>query len=561
MNYREFNERVYNYKHGIKTVADDQSNSIEHGAIGEGGDYIAHYELGQEADKHKYKEKIYLGEGKYRYIYDDGTSSTGYKPLDANDPVRHKQRSQQTADTASDIGNFLKTNTQTNTNPNYSNWNANAASQEAQAKANATPSSKPIPYKAIADQQAAGKAEEEKRKEASTISESYKTASGIGDFIKENVQSPSNRDFTNARKEAYDVENKAKAPQAAPSAKPITYKKADEMAALYGGTGGETKPNTGALGTKVAPDSMKSTSAPNYGSGLASNLAPTALPDAAKTGNTEQTATGISDFLKENVQNPTNPAVPVPQGAPYSELQKQSVNTTRDSQAKKIVDDYMWQLEEDVYDPLKRAGWSEEQIWSVIDAMESSLAGEAISRQLSNVSNDANVMFFPGAEEGLQVYINNVLPALKNVAASVAPAQNSTKVDTSVYDPDVKTFGDSHGKTAADVMQAYKRGGVFEAVNAFLDSDQGKEFANAAKGIANNRGLSDDGIFDINTYKSFYGSSSIPDDWIQILFKPASDAREYMSGDEYDDFSNQIEAILRSIVNDQGINDYYKNKN
>lgn len=424
MNQREFYERIYNYKHGIK----------------EDNDTIQHSAKGDEWDSHKYKDKIYLGSGRYRYIYDDGTESTGYKPLDVNDEVRVKQRAQQTANTAAGIGNFLKNNTQSTTNPNYSTSNANAASQEAKAKASGTPSSKPVPYKAIADQQAAGKVEEAERKAASTVSD----ASQIGSFLKDNVgtQSPSNPEFSQARKEAYAAEGYDKAPKSAP----IPYAKLDaqakegeKMEALYGGTGGQVKPNTGTLGSGVASDSAKQTTAPNFAQGLRTNLAQTTLSDSTNIGNKQQPnfnpavgqsrsneAIDIGNFLTQNVQSPTNPAVPAPQGTPYSELQSQSVNSTRDTQARKIVDDYMWQLEEDVYDPLKRAGYSDEFIWGIIDSMESSLAGEAISRQIAYLPNDTQVSFLPGAEEGLQVYLDQVLPVLKNVAANVAPAQNKS---------------------------------------------------------------------------------------------------------------------------------------
>ena len=132
-------------------------------------------------------------------------------------------------------------------------------------------------------------------------------------------------------------------------------------------------------------------------------------------------------------------------------------------------------------------------------------------------------------------------------------------VDLSKYDSDVKAFGETYGQTAADVMQAYKNGGIDAAVNTFLDSDWAKGFKDAARTIANERGLSDDELFDINTYKNFYGNA-IPDDWFSKIYYPASAARQYMSGDEYDKFADQIEKILRTIVNDQGVNDYYKNK-
>lgn len=77
MNYREFTERVYNYKHGLTNSAESQN--IEHSAkqteeINE-NEHIEHSGQGQTWDQHKYIRKEYLGNGNWRYIYEDGSSN------------------------------------------------------------------------------------------------------------------------------------------------------------------------------------------------------------------------------------------------------------------------------------------------------------------------------------------------------------------------------------------------------------------------------------------------------------------------------------------------------
>lgn len=368
MNYREFTERVYNYKHGIKTVADDQSNSIEHSARGD------------EWDSHKYKEKIYLGEGKYRYIYEDGTSSTGYKPLDYNDPARQQQRAK----------------------PLVDNFNARVETREtAQGISNKL---------ALDNQIQQGKAQEAERKEAGTMSESYKTANGIGDFLKTNVQSPSNRDFANARKEAYDAENKAKAPQAAPSA-PVPYAQQDKEIAA-GKSEEEKRKAAGTPNASVAGKVNTAVTANNIGSFLRNNInnpqnaTNGVLPDAAKSTNLGSTATGIADALANKKEGRT-------EGTPYSQLTAQSVAATNNpsNTAQNIADSYMSEISH-LKDFATRAGMSEAEFWKIIDSYETVYGGEPIASSLNGVDRN-NINWMEGADTGMQNYMSNVLPKIQ----------------------------------------------------------------------------------------------------------------------------------------------------
>jgi len=80
MNYREFTERVYNYKHGLTNSAESQN--IQHSS----DESIEHSSKGDSWDQHKYIRKEYLGNGNWKYIYEDGSShvSTGANEKEAD---------------------------------------------------------------------------------------------------------------------------------------------------------------------------------------------------------------------------------------------------------------------------------------------------------------------------------------------------------------------------------------------------------------------------------------------------------------------------------------------
>lgn len=60
MNIKDYYERIYNYTHGLTESAESQTN-----------DSIQHSAKGKEWDKHKYLRKEYLGNGNWKYIYED----------------------------------------------------------------------------------------------------------------------------------------------------------------------------------------------------------------------------------------------------------------------------------------------------------------------------------------------------------------------------------------------------------------------------------------------------------------------------------------------------------
>lgn len=438
MNYREFNERVYNYKHGIKTVADDQSNSIEHSAKGD------------EWDSHKYKEKIYLGEGKYRYIYDDGTSSTGYKPLEYNDPARQQQRAKplvdnfnarvETKETAQGISQKLandrvfsnnkKEENERNEAGRTSDQGSNIAFKENESREGAIVEAMSQPnadvynvairystspamiYDILSRKNPAVITPSlEAIKDDSKVYTSHPTTAGqIGDFLKANVQSPSNRDFTNARKESYDAENKAKAPQAAPSA-PVPYAQQDKEIAA-GKSEEEKRKVAGTPNASVAGKVDTAVSANNIGSFLRNNIdnpqnaTNGVLPDAAKSTDLGATATGIADALGNKKEGRV-------EGTPYNQLTAQSVAATNNpvNTAQNIADSYMSEISH-LKDFATRAGMSEAEFWKIIDSYETVYGGEPIASSLNGVDRN-NINWMEGADAGMQNYMSNVLPKIQ----------------------------------------------------------------------------------------------------------------------------------------------------
>lgn len=379
MNYREFTERVYNYKHGLTNSAESQTNeNIEHSAKGD------------EWNRHKYKEKIYLGNGTFRYIYDDGTESTGTKPLEYDDPGRQSQRAkplvdnfnarQATKEQASGIGSFLKENTtggktatqetnattQSPSNPNFTRARNESYSNDSD--------SKPVPYAQQEKEIAAGKANE-----AKAITSGTPSGNGANSLFQSEVDT---------------LLRKAKA---AGDAKKAEIAQGKEMEAKYGGTGGDTSNiESSALANKSASDLAKQAQAPNF-----------------------------ADALKETGANTVAPR----QGAPYADLQAQSVAASRNASAQNIVNTYMDGILDDVITPLRSLGISDDVIWAAIDEVEKNVAGEGIANSLKDVGSNKEVLFFPGAEDGLMVYTSEVLPALRQMVANETASRKESKVN------------------------------------------------------------------------------------------------------------------------------------
>lgn len=84
MNRLEYNERIYNYKHGLVNSAENQTvehsseneEHVEHALQGTPGsyDYRSNRSKGWEWDDHKYIRKEERADGTVKYIYEDGSS-------------------------------------------------------------------------------------------------------------------------------------------------------------------------------------------------------------------------------------------------------------------------------------------------------------------------------------------------------------------------------------------------------------------------------------------------------------------------------------------------------
>ena len=84
MNRLEYNERIYNYKHGLVGSAENQTKEVvehketngEEIGASQNEEHIEHAD-GWEWQEHEYIDKIPLGNGKYRYVYPDGSMVVG----------------------------------------------------------------------------------------------------------------------------------------------------------------------------------------------------------------------------------------------------------------------------------------------------------------------------------------------------------------------------------------------------------------------------------------------------------------------------------------------------
>ena len=375
MNYREFTERVYNYKHGLNKSADVQTNeSIEHSAKGD------------EWNQHKYKEKIYLGNGTFRYIYDDGTESTGTKPLEYDDPGRQSQRAK----------------------PLVDNFNARQATKEqAQGISNTINTNNQI---------AQGKAQEAERKAAGSVS-----------------QAPSDPDFSQARKEAYSQESSKPIPYAQQD-KEIAAGKAQEEARKAAGNANKEPITTPALKQAIADTAVRNQAA--TASGIAAERAAAGTPSG-------ETPAGLSRAMTESEIRANGPRMSTEEAMRQGTAS--SVNTTRDQQAENILWDYSKEVNT-IRSELADAGYDENTIMNLIRSTETRAGGESIIDQLYNYNpNTQSMVFFPGAEVGLKSYTDSVLPALKNMANTMIESKKISDI-TSKLTPEESSFLEEYYK-------------------------------------------------------------------------------------------------------------------
>ena len=117
-----------------------------------------------------------------------------------------------------------------------------------------------------------------------------------------------------------------------------------------------------------------------------------------------------------------------PQGTPYNDLQNQSVDTTKDLSAQKALVDYQEQLR-DIYYDLNQAGFDDATIINFIRSSENRFGGESIMDQLNAFDPEKQqIIFFPGAEEGIRSYMNTVIPQLKSSAANLIDAKKTEDI-------------------------------------------------------------------------------------------------------------------------------------
>ena len=395
MNYREFTERVYNYKHGLTNSAESQniqhSSKEENNVLGENNnpeDNIMHSKLGDEWDQHKYIRKEYLGNNNWRYIYADGSSNVTNAANETQaDEAESRSRATQIRST------------------NKSNYQAEQERKNAGNIGGNNPVSNTVP---TPSQQA-----EEERRRAGT----YNPASAIGEHLKANTQSPSNQAFVEGRNAAYQEAERKEAGTPSPEVKPNTLLGAE--LATKARKHEEALKNAKTL---TAPDSMKQESAPNFA-------------DALKATN----ANTVSERQSTPLQQLTNQSVEATQ-----KFDAKSNNPT----AYNLLLEYSKGLKE-AYDILKAKGYDDEEIDSMISENESHLGYPGIYNQIKNANSNSYINFMDGAEEAIREAINDVVPVVKSEAESY----RSKKADTFM-----KGLDDAYVRTFDSAVQAINNG-------------------------------------------------------------------------------------------------------
>lgn len=465
MNYREFTERVYNYKHGLTNSAESQTNN----------ENIEHSAKGDEWNQHKYKEKIYLGNGTFRYVYDDGTESTGTKPLEYDDPGRQSQRAkplvdnfngrQTTKEQAQGISNAINTNNQ------ISQGKANEA-KIIEAGTKSDQGSKALYQEGDLTERSIVVAASQPNADVYSIAVRYKTSPAmIYDILSRRnssaitpsieaakddtkvytsypsdagTQSPSNPDFLQARNDSYSSESSKPVPYAQQD-KEIAAGKAQEEARKAAGNisptyrTGEDLPWQKIQGTKAETERKLASNIdkePIITPALEKAIADTAVRNQAATASgiaAERAAAGTpSGETPDNLHRAMTETEirnnGAPQGTPYNDLQNQSVNTTKDLSAQKALVDYQEQLR-DIYYDLNQAGFDDATIINFIRSSENRFGGESIMDQLNAFDPEKQqIIFFPGAEEGIRSYMNTVIPQLKSSAANLIDAKKTEDI-------------------------------------------------------------------------------------------------------------------------------------
>ena len=374
MNYREFTERVYNYKHGLTNSAESQN--IEHSAkqteeINE-NEHIEHSAEGKTWDQHKYIRKEYLGNGNWRYIYEDGssnvTNASNEKEADVKEGAYQANKS---------FGNGAQ-------NTNYQTGAAKMMS----SNTGFTQARKDM-YKELSEQ----------AHQRENIEKAQKTSEELGN---------------QALRAEQDKANKATLQQAQDK---ITesFNNTDKNQ-MYQGLSNEAHKHETDLNNKAtlqqAQDKMTEIAANN-----------------AKEAERREMYEGLAAQGRAKIREANRNFEPAPQAAPYQDLVNQNINATKNAQAQTLLTNYEDAIVTDVLEPLRALGIPDEAIWASIENVENEVAGEAITNSLRDVGSAKQVLFFPGAEEGLKVYRDQVLPAFQDMVAVEKLTRKDNKVN------------------------------------------------------------------------------------------------------------------------------------
>lgn len=337
-------------------------------------DYIAHSAEGQSWENHKYIRKEYLGNGNWKYFYNDGSShvsnATGEKEADVKEGAYQTNKA---------FGNGTQSNSyKTNAGKIMSNNDQSKMTKDRQDM-----------YKGLSNQ----------AQQYNLITQAQNTAAELGNQALRQEQDKANKEVVNQAQDKFtEAYNNTDANRE-------KYLEEEERRKMYEGLAELGRNKITDVNNKKVLDEAQ-----NALNNIYNNA------DASREQYVDEMIAKRIEKLNSDWDNAIAAAGnSKPGAAPYQNLVNQNVASTQKNAANEALGSYVDSVITEVLEPLRDAGMSLDEALSVVDGYEKQLLGESLFIPIreSTTGGKGTIMFLPGAAEGFNKYSDTVVPALK----------------------------------------------------------------------------------------------------------------------------------------------------
>lgn len=357
-------------------------------------EFIAHSAEGQSWATHKYLRKEYLGNGNWKYYYDDGSShvsnATGEKEADVKEGAYQTNKS---------FGNGGQSNNyQTNAGKIMSNNDQSKMTKDRQDM-----------YKGLTNQ----------AQQYNLITKAQNTAAELGNQAVRQEQDKANKDVVNQAQDKFtEAYNNTDANRE-------KYLEEEERKKMYEGLAEKGRNKITDVNNKKVLDEAQ-----NAFNNIYNNA------DA----NREQYVDEMIAKSIEKMNSDWDKAIASagnnnkPGAAPYQDLVNKNIAATQKNAANEALGNYVDSVITEVLEPLRDAGMSLEDALKLVDNTEKSLLGESLFVPIreTTTGGKGTIMFLPGAAEGFSKYSDTVIPALKEYVNDVLSSKEEQELYNSL---------------------------------------------------------------------------------------------------------------------------------